>query len=355
MHEGADGFVARVRLPAGRIDSSALGSLLRIAVTLGDGCADLTSRANLQLRGVQRELISEALIDGGFVPSPAHDHVRNIAADPFSGTACGRTDVAEAVESLDDAIRRSDRCTQLPGKWGFAVTHEVGDPFAAGWDVVVVVGERSGLWVPSIGVFVASDDPVGAAITVAERFVEACANVDGVAWHMSELPLGLQAHVVGRSEHVPTSTNPPPPPRALGTHGSVAHIQPEHGRITNEAWAALDTRGTKSQWAVTPWHSLVVPCDTDSAARCFVDSAKSAGFLVDDDALMAHVVACSGQGACHKSLADVRGEAARLARQTPGRPLRVFGCERRCGKPAYDHVEVVATQTGGYAVTHGRV
>ena len=52
LHEAADGWLARVRVPGGRLPASALLALAAIAEELGNGLVDLTARANLQLRGL---------------------------------------------------------------------------------------------------------------------------------------------------------------------------------------------------------------------------------------------------------------------------------------------------------------
>ncbi|MBX6767456.1 MAG: hypothetical protein IRY90_09950, partial [Actinomadura rubrobrunea] len=52
VHEAADGPLARVRLPGGVIRAEQLRVLADCAATLGNGVIELTSRGNVQVRGL---------------------------------------------------------------------------------------------------------------------------------------------------------------------------------------------------------------------------------------------------------------------------------------------------------------
>ncbi|HEY4810154.1 MAG TPA: hypothetical protein VIH71_03755, partial [Solirubrobacteraceae bacterium] len=48
LHQAADGYLARVRLPGGRLNARALDALAQVAA-LGSDIVELTSRAGLQV------------------------------------------------------------------------------------------------------------------------------------------------------------------------------------------------------------------------------------------------------------------------------------------------------------------
>src|SRR3954466_2952704 len=102
MHSAADGALARVRLPGGMIEPRQLETLAHAANRFGSPAMELTSRGNIQIRGIRDDQAATALADAvasaGLLPSPTHERVRNIVALPFPvgwaaapmcGSGCG--------------------------------------------------------------------------------------------------------------------------------------------------------------------------------------------------------------------------------------------------------------------------
>jgi len=89
LHEAADGGLARIRLPGGLIDGRALAALAALAASFGErGAVELTSRGNLQVRGVpadRRADLADEAARLGLLPSATHERVRNIVASPLAG------------------------------------------------------------------------------------------------------------------------------------------------------------------------------------------------------------------------------------------------------------------------------
>ncbi|WP_311137325.1 hypothetical protein [Streptomyces sp. I6] len=105
----------------------------------------------------------------------------------------------------------------------------------------------------------------------------------------------------------------------------------------------------------------VVPGFADrGTARARLDALRRAGFVTGTGSPWYGVGACTGRPGCARSLADVRadvraclraGVRAGTAPGPGGLPVYWSGCERRCGRPQQDHVDVVATGDGAYRVT----
>ncbi|HJQ47321.1 MAG TPA: precorrin-3B synthase [Amycolatopsis sp.] len=310
-HDAADGALARVRLPGGWVTAAQLEVLAGCAEDLGDGSAHLTSRGNVQLRGLggdTGELVGR-LSDAGLLPAPSHERVRNFLASPLSGLAGGLVDVRPLVARLDAAVCARPELADLPGRFLFALDDGRGDVAAEEPDVcwqavdessgVVLLAGRPGRRVPC-------GDAVEALVGEALRFLE----VRGTAWRIRELP---------EFADVPPLPRPEPP---RGFDGGMV-LTPLFGVLT-----AADLRLLGTDVVVTPWRSIVVPEYRPELLALSSDSRVSA---------------CIGRPGCAKSLADVRADA----RQMSGH-AHFSGCARRCGKPR-DTVDVVAAE-GGYLV-----
>jgi precorrin-3B synthase len=124
LHEAADGWMARVRLPGGRIDARGLRALAD-AASWGNGLVELTSRASLQIRGLDvgaGERVAERLAAGGLLPSDAHDRVRNVLASPLAGRISGSlASVDDLVLELDRGLCADAALAALPGRFLLAV------------------------------------------------------------------------------------------------------------------------------------------------------------------------------------------------------------------------------------------
>ncbi|MFD0350157.1 hypothetical protein ACFQ0M_37235 [Kitasatospora aburaviensis] len=95
LHTADDGALARVRLPGGLLTERQALALAEAATALGDGGLEVTSRGNVQLRGLAAGCGAELgarLRAVGLLPSDTHERVRNIVASPAPAPAtptCG--------------------------------------------------------------------------------------------------------------------------------------------------------------------------------------------------------------------------------------------------------------------------
>lgn len=120
-----DSFMLRLRLPAGIVTAPQLRGLAALADELGNGRADLTTRANLQLR----EFRPRALIDvltriqelGLTSRGAGADNVRNLTATPTSGfDPAELIDVVPFARALHHYILNHRDLHGLPRKFNVA-------------------------------------------------------------------------------------------------------------------------------------------------------------------------------------------------------------------------------------------
>src|SRR4051812_20078507 len=119
-HAAADGALARVRVPGGFLRSDQLGVLAAAARELGDGALELTSRGNVQLRGLADEAVPELgdrLAGAGLLPSETHERVRNVLASVLSGRSGGLVDVRPWVTAFDAGLQADPGLADLPGRF----------------------------------------------------------------------------------------------------------------------------------------------------------------------------------------------------------------------------------------------
>ncbi|MEV7283372.1 cobalamin biosynthesis protein CobG [Streptomyces sp. NPDC093252] len=458
LHPADDGALARVRIPGGVLTLPQAEALADAAGRLGDGDLHLTSRGNVQLRGLADGCGAElaALLDAaGLLPSSAHERVRNVVASPLSGLdGRGFTGVRPWLTALDAQVCASGPARELSGRFLFALDDGRGDVAGLGADVTLRAAADGGavLWAGPLDsdrwiaerLWVAHRDAPRAALLAAETFVGFGAGIgDGISrdggglggegggggrdrgglggngggsgrdrggsgrggggatvWRVAELgdargafnrALRARLAVAGiafraaNGEPVATPDSAGPPP---GIAGSALSVHVPLGRITPPQWRAL-IRAAAGELRLTPWRGVVVPtggagperavgsagtaadsagaeadltgvgggpeADSDGAVADFTGMAAdlaevaagltATGLVTAPGSPWSRVGACVGRPGCARSRADVRADAERALPGVARARLPVYwsGCERRCGHPAGDHIDVVAT------------
>ncbi|UQX03682.1 cobalamin biosynthesis protein CobG [Streptomyces sp. RerS4] len=380
LHAADDGYLARVRIPGGLLTARQASVLGLAADRFGDGHLELTSRGNVQLRGLADDCGAglARLLDGaGLLPAPSHERVRNIVATPMGGPR-----VVHWVRELDRLLCASTRATALSGRFLFALDAGRGDVAALDPDVTVL-GRANGRALLRLGagadaVELAACDAPRAALLAAEYFLDAADAAGTRAWRVAELP---DEHAVDAGEfarrlaaagieagRVPEVAWPyAEPPRPWGRGGEADQtplcVLPPLGRLSTAQWRVLvqvADRGS-GELCVTPWRSVVLPRASTRRPVAGYARLESAGLVVAPDSPWQSVTACTGRPGCAKSLADVRADARRVVTRSAGElPVHWSGCARRCGHPrGTAWVDLVATPDGyeldGRAIPHDRL
>ncbi|WP_116453635.1 nitrite/sulfite reductase [Blastococcus litoris] len=359
-HPAADGALARVRVPGGALTVDQLLVLSDAAQELGDGALELTSRGNVQLRGVRSGAegeLGDRLAAAGLLPSATHETARNVLASVLSGRAEGFVDVRPWVSAFDAAMCADPALAALPGRYLAAFDDGRGDVAGLGADVglLAVDGSTVALLLAGAdtGLRCGAADAVPLALAATGAFLAERAEQGGTAWRVAELADG-PARIAAALGSAPGPLLSVPPPPAAGPAGVVRQDDGRTalvavvplGRVTvDQAGLLADTAATDLQ--LTPWRSIVVPDLPDASA---LDELSAAGLVLEPGSPWLRVTACAGRPGCAKSLADVRGDVVRAVAtgSLPAEGVRQHwvGCERRCGRPSGDVVDVVATGSG---------
>jgi precorrin-3B synthase len=292
MHEAADGLLARVRVPGGRLSPLALEAIAA-AADHGNGIIELTSRASVQIRGLSDPALStETLIAAGLLPSASHERVRNILASPLAGRhPLSRTDTDAVVEELDEALCADESLAELSGRFLFGVDDGAG---MLGRPVDVLIGP-------------------GGSIEAA-----------------------LDAARTGQAGFVTGSQPVPGPPIRLGTLSqtnglSALTFMPPLARLDPPTARALANTGFELRLSVS--RTLTI-CDLDPRQVKLVESQlNELELITDPNSGWVGLTACAGLGACQRAEFDVRAAASRRAQQrdAAAAPEHWAACERHCG------------------------
>src|SRR6201985_1491718 len=120
-----DGLLIRVRVPGGLIEANQLSTIAELSSGFADGTIEITSRANLQLRGIRTEDLSrivDSISSAGLLPSPLHDRVRNIITSPVAGLDPGELiDPRPLIRQLDRPLQADTAFVSLHSKFSFAI------------------------------------------------------------------------------------------------------------------------------------------------------------------------------------------------------------------------------------------
>ncbi|MFF1699402.1 precorrin-3B synthase [Streptomyces sp. NPDC058257] len=376
LHRADDGALARVRVPGGLLGVGQADVLRDLAERLGDGELHLTSRGNVQLRGLRADRGSELahLLGGsGLLPSERHERARNVVASPLSGLdGQGERDIRPWLSALDELLCTSDKAAALSGRFLFALDDGRGDVGALGGDVTLTARGDEGALL-RIGpardaVLIPAAPAPRAALIAAESFLEQAP--DAGAWRVTDLPGGtgpLLDTVVRRLRQAgfsPTLATAPlpqgPGAPALGIVPGPRGKRDEHdraalslglplGRVSAPQWQTLTDTARhlgSGELRLTPWRGVVLPGVERREAARLLEDLRAAGLIVGSDSPWTGVGACIGRPGCAKSLDDVRAAATAALGPVGALPVYWSGCERRCGHPHGEWVDVVATPDG---------
>jgi sulfite reductase beta subunit-like hemoprotein len=358
LHRAEDGWLARIRLPGGRISPRQLEAVAA-AAEIGSGLVELTARANLQVRGLPAAAGAElpGLLGGaGLLPSPAHDRARNVLASPLAGRhprSLATTD--EVVLELDRGLCGDPALSALSGRFLFSVDDGSGLALGHGADLTLVATPSARRASPAFALTIAGTpttlrvappEAAGTALRAARAFLEVQAEHGEGAWRVREIADGAER--VAR--RIGARTQAVAAPKA--EVGARDHVLPGH-RIQNDGRAAVTAlaplgrldRGAVGELAaltrayggdvrLSPWRTLTVVDVAKPRAGALARALEALGLVVSAASGWTGLSTCAGLGFCANARLDVRAAAERRAAEREvGAPTEHWSaCERRCGE-----------------------
>jgi len=327
-----DGLVARVRPAMGRLSRAQAMQLADLALRFGSGVIDVTSRANLQIRGIaeaDHPALLTGLLDAGLLDAtPEEEARRNVVTTPFWTEGDGTRALHEAL------VAGLAGLPPLPAKVGFALDTGARPVLGqASADFRVERDGQGGLILRAdgaeTGVAVSLDTFGDTLSQMVDWFVTSGGPQAGrMARHLASvaLPQAFQG--------VPPAT-PAERPDA-GPHPSGFLVGAAFGALEARTLLRLVTQTNAPAIRTSPWRLLLLE-GVARAPACDVIKAPA------DPLLRIH--ACPGAPFCAHAQIETRPLARDLAARLPaGQSLHVSGCAKGCAHPGKADMTLVGAE-----------
>ena len=341
-----DGWVVRIRPPAGRLTPKQASEIARLALAYGNGVISLSSRANIHLRGVTEHAYGP-LIEGldalGLIDENVDaEERRNIVLTPFWSPGDGSMELATELAA---ALTAPD-APRLPAKFGFAIdcgARPVLNDVPA--DIRLERGADGELTCRANGAArgarVSVETAVSTMLALASWFVQS-GGVTGERGRMAA-HLARGATLPEIFDEAPAQSGPAFLPRP-GPVAAGVMVGFEFGQVPADILGALSGFGALR---MTPWRMLLI--EGASAAP------DLPGLITCPDDPMLRVIACTGAPGCLQAAQPTRALARFLAPHLPdGGVLHVSGCAKGCAHAAPAALTLTARPEGFNLIRNGR-
>ncbi|MGK7873090.1 MAG: ferredoxin--nitrite reductase [Xenococcaceae cyanobacterium] len=392
-------FMLRMRTPNGTLTSHKMRVLAEIVQRYGDdGSADITTRQNIQLRGIRIEDVPDIfqrLKDAGMTSvQSGMDNVRNITGSPMAGIDGNELiDTRELVQKVQDMITNNSEgnyeFTNLPRKFNIAIEGSRDNSVHAeindiafvpaykdgqlGFNVLVggfFSAKRCAAAVPLNAWVPPNDDVVNlcrAILTVyRDHGLRANRQKARMMWLIDEWGIDkFQAMVeqqFGRPlttaaekdeidwdkrDHIGVFPQKQPGLNYVGMHVPVGRLYAQDmfdlARLA-EVYGDGEIRLTVEQ-------NAIIPHIADANLDVFLAEPLLEKFSVNPKPLEQALVSCTGSQFCNFALIETKNRALTLIRaleeelEMP-RPVRIHwtGCPNSCGQPQVADIGLMGTK-----------
>jgi precorrin-3B synthase len=368
-----DGLLVRLTLPVGSVPPALLNAIASCARRFGNGLVDLTSRGNLQLRGLSETTMPgliEALSRFDGVASPHEpESVRDVMMSPLAGldpkAVC---DVRPIVKALRERLASEASLRTLPPK--FLITVEDGgerglDHIAA--DIrfkahgssddisfTVALGGREHE-ATRVGACAPSSVP-DVATKLARAFLELRGEGEEAPRRMAELLKRVAAEMIVRAARLGSQlvrereTAQAAAPLALpecradigifisDPRNLYFSVGVAFGRMTADQLDDLATRveASGAEVRLTPWRVIFVACKSMIETCRMSYSLEGSGFVTNQGDPRLSIAACPGKPACVRGTVSPRDDALSLGWVAQGLMggigLHISGCAKGCAR-----------------------
>ncbi len=391
-------FMMRMRIPNGILTSSQMRVLAEVVQRYGDdGCGDITTRQNIQLRGIRIEDLPDILnrlhsvgltsIQSGM------DNVRNITGDPVAGLDASELfDTRELVQQIQDMITNSGEgnteFSNLPRKFNIAIAGgrdnsvhaEINDlAFVPafkderfGFNVIVggfFSAKRCDAAIP-LNAWVTPDDVVGVCRAVLEVFrdngLRANRQKSRLMWLLDEwgvdkfrleveqrlgkslLPAAEHEEIDWeKRDHIGVYKQKQPGLNYVGMSIPVGRLNAE---MMFEIARLAEVYGS-GEIRLTVEQNVIIPNISDTCLATFLTESLLETLTINPNPLTRSLVSCTGAQFCNFALIETKNRALTMIKALETElemtsPVRIHwtGCPNSCGQPQVADIGLMGTK-----------
>lgn len=398
-----DSFMMRLRIAGGILTAYQMRGLADIAEKLGAGRADITTRANLQIREFQPKDIVSVLIAvqslGLTSRGSGADNIRNITASPLAGIDPNELiDSAPFARALHHYILNSRELYDLPRKFNVAfdgggAISTVADTNDIGF-VAVRVGEGHGVpagvyfrvllcgitghqqFATDCGLLVRPEQAVAVAAAIIRVFIDNGDRTDrkkarlkylvdkwGIARFIAEAEKRLAFEFmrlspeeceprsdINRAGHIGIHPQVQQGLHYVGVSIPVGKLPVRQMRAVAEVAEEFGS----AEIRLTVWQNLIIPNIASDRVNLAAERLRAAGLECTAGTILQGTVACTGNRGCRFSATDTKSHAIELATLLDARfkieqpvNLHVTGCPHSCAQHYVGDIGLMGTKVNG--------
>jgi ferredoxin-nitrite reductase len=396
-------FMMRMRIPNGILTSNQLSVLADVVQRYGDdGSADITTRQNIQLRGINFSDIPDIFNKfhkvGLTTIQSGMDNIRNITGDPVAGLDADEFyDTRELVQQIQDMLTNNGEgnpeFSNLPRKFNIAITGgrdnsvhaEINDlafipAFLTTQEQIPVFGfnvivgglfsaKRCEAAIP-LNVWVLPADVVSLSKVIVEIFrdhgLRANRQKARLMWLLDEW--GIEKFRLEVEKRFGKSLFP------AAAKDEINWEKRNHLGIYKQKQAGLNYAGLNipvgrlsandmleiarlaevygsGEIRFTVEQNVIIPNIPDSSLTTFFTERILEKFAVNPGLLMGSLVSCTGAQFCNFALIETKNRALAMIKSleselTLSRPVRIHwtGCPNSCGQPQVADIGLMGTK-----------
>jgi len=395
-----DAFMLRLRIPGGILSAHHARGLGAVAERFGGGYVDLTTRANLQIRGIAAAdavAVLEAIAELGLTSRGAGaDNIRNLTGSPTAGIDPQELiDTRPLTRELYHHILNHRELYGLPRKFniGFdgggrvAVLEDTADIGFAAVRVGAGTAAPPGIYFRMLlggltghggfardsGVLLQPSEVIPTAVAILRLFIAHGDRTDRKRARLHYLVerCGIEKCLSEAARHLPFPWRFLPPELCVprGPVAKAAHIgahrqaQPglfyagvvlPAGRLSTpqvRGLAEISERFGSGTLRLTVWQNLLLSDIAEARLPAALAAIENLGLATSASAIRSSMVACTGNAGCKFALADTKRHGLELAdyldaRLTLDQPINIHltGCPNSCAQHHVGDIGLLATK-----------